>query len=115
MAIRSVLRHIALSRYAGIIPTKISQRELRNDSGTIMRRVEQGERFTVTRNGIPVAELVPHDPTASIRPPQFILVADIAAGLSGLPEWDVERFAHERQLLDEAVDDRDADRWKPAR
>jgi antitoxin (DNA-binding transcriptional repressor) of toxin-antitoxin stability system len=33
--------------------TKISQRELRNDSGTIMRRVEQGERFTVTRNGIP--------------------------------------------------------------
>src|SRR5664279_5401202 len=29
----------------------IRQRELRNDSGAIMRRVEQGESFVVTRNG----------------------------------------------------------------
>jgi prevent-host-death family protein len=101
--------------YAFVVATTISQRELRNDSGTIMRRVEQGERFTVTRNGIPVAELVPHDPTASTRRPQFVPVAEIATGLSALPEWDIERFTHEQKLLDEAVDDRDADRWKPAR
>ena len=37
----------------------ISQRELRNDNASIMREVEQGESFTVTRNGVPVARLIP--------------------------------------------------------
>jgi prevent-host-death family protein len=96
------------------MPTTISQRELRNDSGAIMRRVERGERFTVTRNGIPVAELVPHDPTASVRRPQFVRVAEIAAGLNGLPDWDAEKFRHEQKSFDEAIDDRDADRWGTA-
>ncbi len=39
--------------------TVISQRELRNASGDIMRRVDAGETFVVTRNGSPVAELSP--------------------------------------------------------
>lgn len=38
---------------------EISQRELRNNSGEIMRRLDQGEAFIVTRNGVPVGELVP--------------------------------------------------------
>ncbi|MEL4359277.1 MULTISPECIES: type II toxin-antitoxin system Phd/YefM family antitoxin [unclassified Luteococcus] len=37
----------------------ISQRELRNDSGRIMRAVANGERFEVTSSGEPVAELRP--------------------------------------------------------
>ena len=37
----------------------ITQRELRNDSGEIMRRLDQGEAFVVTRNGVPVGELIP--------------------------------------------------------
>jgi prevent-host-death family protein len=37
----------------------ITQRELRNDSGEIMRRLDQGESFVVTRNGVPVGELTP--------------------------------------------------------
>jgi prevent-host-death family protein len=37
----------------------ISQRELRNDSGKIMRRLDQGESFVITRNGQPVGELTP--------------------------------------------------------
>jgi antitoxin (DNA-binding transcriptional repressor) of toxin-antitoxin stability system len=37
----------------------ISQRELRNDSGEIMRALDRGEDFIVTRNGIPVGELRP--------------------------------------------------------
>ncbi len=37
----------------------ISQRELRNESAAIMRGVERGESYTVTRNGTPVARLVP--------------------------------------------------------
>lgn len=37
----------------------IAQRELRNNSGRILRRAERGERFTVTVGGRPVAELGP--------------------------------------------------------
>jgi antitoxin (DNA-binding transcriptional repressor) of toxin-antitoxin stability system len=37
----------------------ISQRELRNDSGTVLRALDRGEDFIVTRNGVPVGELRP--------------------------------------------------------
>jgi prevent-host-death family protein len=37
----------------------VSVRELRNHGGDVLDRVEAGERLTVTRNGKPVAELVP--------------------------------------------------------
>lgn len=38
---------------------EISQRELRNDSGRIMRALIEGETFIVTRNGEPIGELTP--------------------------------------------------------
>lgn len=38
---------------------EISQRELRNESGRIMRALVEGETFTITRNGEPVGELSP--------------------------------------------------------
>ena len=38
---------------------KLSQRELRNQSGEIMRELDRGEDFIVTRNGVPVGELRP--------------------------------------------------------
>lgn len=37
----------------------VTQRELRNESGEIMRALDAGESFTVTRNGVPVGELTP--------------------------------------------------------
>ncbi|MHB8393307.1 MAG: type II toxin-antitoxin system Phd/YefM family antitoxin [Candidatus Dormibacteria bacterium] len=37
----------------------ITQRQLRNDSGEIMRGLDQGETFVVTRNSVPVGELTP--------------------------------------------------------
>lgn len=37
----------------------ITQRELRNQSGEIMRALDRGEDFIVTRNGVPVGELRP--------------------------------------------------------
>lgn len=105
-----VLQRVARSCYVADMATTISQRELRNDSGEIMRRVERGERFTVTRNGVPVADLLPHDQaTASRR--RFLPVDEVATGLGRLPEWDVAHFAAERRELDAAVDDRDVDRW----
>lgn len=45
----------------------IGQRELRNDNAEIMRRVEAGESFTVTRNGRPVADLIPHQADRAVR------------------------------------------------
>lgn len=39
----------------------ISQRELRNDSGQVLRDVEHGEAIVVTRRGVPVARVVPLD------------------------------------------------------
>jgi antitoxin (DNA-binding transcriptional repressor) of toxin-antitoxin stability system len=38
---------------------EITQHQLDADSLTILRHVEDGERFVVTRDGTPVAELAP--------------------------------------------------------
>jgi antitoxin (DNA-binding transcriptional repressor) of toxin-antitoxin stability system len=38
---------------------RITERELRNGSGETMRALDRGECFVVTRDGIPVGELVP--------------------------------------------------------
>ncbi|HHU09493.1 MAG TPA: type II toxin-antitoxin system prevent-host-death family antitoxin [Intrasporangiaceae bacterium] len=45
----------------------ISQRELRNDNATIMRGVEQGEVYTVTRRGVPIARLGPLSAATDLR------------------------------------------------
>jgi prevent-host-death family protein len=100
--------------YTGSVESSISQRELRNDSGAIMRRIEQGESFTVTRNGIPVADLVPHQPVGATRGRRFVPVADIAAGVERLADWDVDRFAAEQRGLDAVVDDSEAGGWSAA-
>lgn len=49
------------------MPRRISQRELRNESGRIMRALDRGESFTVTRNGVPVGELVPLKPRVFVQ------------------------------------------------
>lgn len=46
--------------------TVIAQRELRNQISALLKRAEQGERFTVTVDGRPVAEL---GPLASVHKP----------------------------------------------
>jgi prevent-host-death family protein len=38
---------------------EVTVRELRNDGGRVLDRVERGESLTVTRDGHPVAELRP--------------------------------------------------------
>jgi prevent-host-death family protein len=40
----------------------ITQRELRNESAAVMDAVEHGETLTITRNGVPTANLVPIRP-----------------------------------------------------
>ena len=50
-------------------PKQISQRQLRNESGAVLRAVEAGESFVITNNGRPVAELRPisADPLAGLK------------------------------------------------
>ena len=64
----------------------ITQRELRNDSGEILRRLDQGESFVVTRNGVPVGELIP------LRRRQFVPAAAVVAIFRNAPAIDPDRF-----------------------
>ncbi len=64
----------------------ITQRELRNDSGEIMRRLDRGESFVVTRNGVPVGELTP------LRRHRFVSAEVIVAAFKGAPAIDAGRF-----------------------
>ncbi|TDC73535.1 type II toxin-antitoxin system prevent-host-death family antitoxin [Micromonospora sp. KC606] len=76
-------------------PREITQRELRNDSGTIMRGVERGESFTITRNGTPIGRLIP------IRRRTFVPRAEVMAAFATAPVLDGSRL---RSDLDAAMD-----------
>lgn len=88
----------------------ISQRDLRNDSAGVLRRVEAGESLTVTRRGVPVADLVPH--RDHVRAPSRYPAADrIAEALADVPPWDGDAFAAEQEDLDCRVEDECRDPW----
>lgn len=73
----------------------MTQRELRNGSGEIMRRLDEGESFVVTRNGVPVAELTP------LRRLRFVTAESIAHLFQAAPSIDGEQF---RRDLDAVAD-----------
>jgi prevent-host-death family protein len=74
----------------------ISQRELRNDNAEIMRRVEAGESFTVTRNGKPIADLVPHGATQK----KTKTGRDMQEEFRQLPPIDVAQWYRDRDADD---------------
>jgi prevent-host-death family protein len=74
---------------------EITQRELRNDSGAIMRAVERGESFVISRNGTPIGRLIP------LRRRVFVPRAEVVAAFATAPRLDAEKF---RRDLDEAAD-----------
>ena len=65
---------------------EITQRELRNGSGEIMRALDRGEAFVVTRNGVPVGELVP------LRARRFVAADAAVAAFAGSPPINAEQF-----------------------
>ena len=73
----------------------VTQRELRNGSGEIMRRLDEDESFVVTRNGVPVGELTP------LRRLRFVTAESIAQLFQAAPPIDAEQF---RRDLDEIAD-----------
>jgi prevent-host-death family protein len=79
--------------------TEVPQRELRNNTADLLRRVEAGEQLRITVHGHPVAELVPID-----RAQQFVPFDELVQGLRGtmLP---ADRLEDELRELDEPPSD----------
>lgn len=73
----------------------ITQRTLRNESGEIMRGLDRGESYIVTRNGVPVGELMP------VRRREAVPAEMLLAALAGAPRIDPTRF---RKDVDELID-----------
>lgn len=65
---------------------EITQRELRNQSGEIMRQLDEGETFIVTRNGVPVGELTP------LRRHRFVAAETAVAIFRTAPRVDFKRL-----------------------
>jgi antitoxin (DNA-binding transcriptional repressor) of toxin-antitoxin stability system len=59
-----------------------------------MRALDKGESFTVTRNGVPVGELVP------VRPRLFVAAETVVAAYRSAPRLAYSRF---RKDLDVAM------------
>lgn len=76
---------------------EITQRELRNESGEIMRALDRGETFVVTRNGVSVGELTP------LRQRRFVSADAAVALFAGAPTIDGKRF---RTDVDAVLDQR---------
>jgi len=74
---------------------EITQRELRNESGEIMRQLDAGDSFVVTRRGVPVGELVP------LRRHRFVTAEAAVAMFRGAPAIDAGQF---RRDVDQHVD-----------
>ena len=72
----------------------VSVRDLRNDGGRVLDRVERGETVTITRNGRPVAELRP-------LPRRGRSLADVDRRFSRLPALDESAF---RRDIDSLID-----------
>lgn len=87
-AVAPVLQSVAMSR-------RITQRELRNDSGRIMRALDKGKSFIVTRNGVPVGELIP------MRARAFVPADSVVAAFAGAPHIAADRF---RKDVDALID-----------
>jgi antitoxin (DNA-binding transcriptional repressor) of toxin-antitoxin stability system len=77
------------------VAREITQRELRNESGEIMRALDRGETFVVTRNGVAVGELLP------LRRRRFVGAEAAVAAFAGAPDVALERF---RADIDEVLD-----------
>ena len=73
---------------------ELTQRELRNNIGEIMRGLDEGKTYLVTRRGVPVGELTP------LRRHRFVSAEAAVAMFRGAPAVDLARF---RQDLDEVA------------
>jgi prevent-host-death family protein len=91
----------------------IRQSDLRNDNAHIMRRVAEGESFTVTVHGRAVADIVPHRPDRALR--HRLLSAQVFDELIAVdgPGPDVAAWIRDTADADRVFgDDAPADPWE---
>lgn len=86
--------------------TTIPQRDLRNHNAQIIERVSAGECFVVTRDGVPVADVIPHVQTG--RPPMFPSAGQLDAFFTDVV---VDAASWLAEIRDDAVDDELSDPW----
>lgn len=82
----------------------LSQRELRNESGRVLRAVGEGHSFVLTNSGVPVGRIVPLD-----APAPALTIARPARREGGWAALAIERKATEQSLavtLDDLRGDR---------
>ena len=82
----------------------LSQRELRNESGRVLRAVSEGHSFILTNSGVPVGKIVPLD-----APVPALTIARPARREGGWAELGIGRKTTERSLaaiLDDMREDR---------
>lgn len=83
------------------MPRELTQRQLRNDSGEVMRALDAGQSFVLTRNGIPVGELTP------ARRRRFASREQVVAAFAQAPHIDFARFrADIDALIDPTIEPR---------
>lgn len=73
---------------------EVTVRELRNQGGRVLDRVERGESLTVTKDGTPVAELRP-------LPRRSLPTAELIARAKRTPKVSPDRL---RRDVDEVLD-----------
>lgn len=82
----------------------LSQRELRNESGRVLREVGEGRSFVLTNSGVPVGRIVPID-----APAPALAIARPAKREGGWSALAIERKVATRSLA-ETLDDLREDR-----
>jgi prevent-host-death family protein len=79
--------------------TEIPQRQLRNDTAALLRRVESGERLRITVHGHPVADLVPVEKAEA-----FVPFEEAVRELHGLMQPDDRLDVELREIDDVPAD-----------
>ncbi len=82
----------------------LSQRELRNESGRVLRAVGEGRSFVLTNRGIAVGRIVPLDAPAATLP--IARPAKRVGGWTALKPQQSEGDRPMGQILDELREDR---------
>lgn len=82
----------------------LSQRELRNESGRVLRAVGEGQSFVLTNRGIPVGRIVPLDAPAATLP--IVRPAKRAGGWAALKPQPAQSDRPMSRIMDELREDR---------
>jgi prevent-host-death family protein len=82
----------------------LSQRELRNESGRVLRLVSEGQSFVLTNRGIPVGRIVPLDAPAATLP--IVRPAKRVGGWAALRPEQTQGDRSMSRIMDELREDR---------